>query len=105
MSRNSERSAEREEREAMRWIVTGLVALGLATTALADGAAVFKAKCAVCHGQDGQGGAMYKKSIRGEEEPEVIQMVKKGKGKMPAVKGISDEDASAVAKYVAGLKK
>ncbi len=88
----------------MNRIVVALLMIAAATTAYADGAATFKAKCAMCHGQDGQGGAMYKKSIQGEKEAEVLKMIKEGKGKMKPVQ-ISDDDAQAVAKFVAGLKK
>ncbi|MBI5562009.1 MAG: cytochrome c [Deltaproteobacteria bacterium] len=44
-----------------RLIAVGVVALAVAFTGsafAADGAATFKAKCAACHGADGQGTAM-----------------------------------------------
>jgi len=88
----------------MKRIATAVLAAALATSARADGAATFKAKCAVCHGQDANGGAMYKKSIRGEEEAEVLKMIKDGKGKMKPVQ-LEAADAQAVAKYLNGLKK
>ncbi len=88
----------------MNRIVVALMMISAATTAYAEGAATFKAKCAMCHGQEGQGGAVYKKSIRGEKEAEVLKIVKEGKGKMKPV-NIPDDDAQAVAKFVAGLKK
>jgi mono/diheme cytochrome c family protein len=88
----------------MKRIVTALIGIGFATFALADGAATFKAKCAACHGQEGVGGVLYKKSIQGEGEAEVAKMIKEGKGKMKPVQ-LDPADAQAVAKYVAGLKK
>ena len=78
--------------------------IAASTFANADGAATYKAKCALCHGQEGQGGAMHKKSIQGEKEAVVLKMIKEGKGKMKPVQ-LSDDDAKAVAKFVAALKK
>ncbi len=88
----------------MKRIATALLVAALATFARADGAATFKAKCAVCHGQDANGGVMYKKSIRGEEQAEILKMIKDGKGKMKPVP-LEPGDATDVAKYLNGLKK
>lgn len=44
-----------------RFILMGVLALGMAvsgTAIAADGAGIYKAKCAPCHGPDGQGTAM-----------------------------------------------
>jgi cytochrome c6 len=81
----------------------------------ADGAATFKAKCAMCHGADGSASTGMGKSmgLKPLGSPEVQKMsdadmsalVANGKGKMPAFKGkLSDEDISAVVKYVKTLK-
>ncbi|HVP67112.1 MAG TPA: cytochrome c [Anaeromyxobacteraceae bacterium] len=88
----------------MKRAAAALVAILAASLARADGAATFKAKCAMCHGQDANGGAMFKQSIRGLPEAEVLKMVQNGKGKMKAVQ-LEAADAQAVAKYVSGLKK
>jgi mono/diheme cytochrome c family protein len=87
----------------MKRIATGLFLLAFATAALADGAATFKAKCAVCHGAEGAGGRIVPKSIKGVAEAKVLEMIKKGGGKMKPVT-LSDADAQAVAKYVSALK-
>jgi mono/diheme cytochrome c family protein len=87
----------------MKRTMTALFVLSIATAALADGAAVFKAKCAVCHGADGVGGRIVPRSIKGTAEAKVLDMIKKGGGKMKPVT-LPDADAAAVAKYVAGLK-
>jgi len=81
-----------------------VVVAAFATLARADGADTYKAKCAMCHGADANGGAMYKKPIRGLAEADVLKMIKEGKGKMKPVQ-LSDDDAKAVAKFVAALKK
>jgi mono/diheme cytochrome c family protein len=87
----------------MKRIVTALAVLAFATAALADGAATFKARCAVCHGAEGAGGKIVPKAIKGTAEAKVLEMITKGGGKMKPVT-LAPADAAAVAKYVAGLK-
>lgn len=44
-----------------RLVGLGVIALAVAfagTAVAADGAAIFKSKCAMCHGQNGEGGTM-----------------------------------------------
>jgi mono/diheme cytochrome c family protein len=85
----------------MKRILVAVFVLAFAGAARADGAATFAAKCKMCHGADGAGGAMFKGSIKGLPEAQVLKTIKEGKGKM---KAIQIDDAAAVAKYVAGLK-
>jgi mono/diheme cytochrome c family protein len=75
--------------------------LAFATVAQADGAATFASKCKMCHGADGAGGAIFKGSIKGLPEAQVLKAIQDGKGKM---KPVQIDDAPAVAKYVSGLK-
>jgi mono/diheme cytochrome c family protein len=81
----------------------------------ADGAATFKAKCAMCHGADGSASTGMGKSmgLKPLSSPDVQKMsdadltglIANGKGKMPAFKGkLSDDEISAVVKYVKTLK-
>jgi len=93
-----------------------IASLALAGSAYAaDGAAIFKAKCAMCHGADGSASTGMGKSmgLKPLGSPEVQKMsdadltalVTNGKGKMPASKGkLSDDEISAVVKYVHTLK-
>ncbi len=87
----------------MKRIVTTLAALAFASTALAadTGAETYAKKCAACHGKDGSGGGMYKESIKGKPEADVLKVIKEGKGKM---KPVAIDDAADVAKYVSGMK-
>jgi mono/diheme cytochrome c family protein len=79
----------------------------------ADGAATFKAKCAMCHGADGtkENPGMGVKSLAGadiqkQSDADLTATVTKGKGKMPAYAGkLSDEDIKAVVAFVHTLKK
>ena len=60
----------------------------------ADAAAVFKAKCAACHGQDGKGETpagrglkirdLGSAEVQGQSDDVLFGIVSKGKGKMPA---------------------
>ncbi len=85
----------------MKRFVIALLAIAFASTALADGAETYSKKCAMCHGKDASGGGMYKQSIRGKPEADVLKVIKDGKGKM---KPVAIDDAQDVAKYVSGLK-
>jgi len=85
----------------MKHALLAVLLVSIAGAASADPAATFKAKCAMCHGPDGAGGAMHKASIKGTKEAAVLAAVNDGKGKMKPVK---IDDAAAVAKWVAGLK-
>lgn len=87
----------------MKRIVTALLLVAFATAAHADGAETFKKRCAICHGQEGSGGKIMPRAIKGTPEAKVLEMIKKGAGKMKPVT-LSDEDAAAVAKYVSALK-
>jgi mono/diheme cytochrome c family protein len=74
----------------------------------ADGAAVYKAKCAMCHGADGAKPAP--KGINGPDTQAkgaagLNTIITKGSGKMPAYEGkLSPEEISAVTDYVLTLK-
>jgi mono/diheme cytochrome c family protein len=85
----------------MKRIAAAVLVLAFATAARADGAATFAAKCKMCHGADGASGAMFKGSIRGIKEADVLKTINEGKGKMKPVK---IDDAADVARYVSGLK-
>jgi mono/diheme cytochrome c family protein len=86
------------------------LAVSLATPAFAaDGAATYKAKCAACHGPEGQGkvGPAVKGSTLTADQ--ITDLLVKGNDakKVPhkkAVAGVSAEDAKAIADYVKTLK-
>ena len=95
-------------------LVASLV-LASSAFAAADAAAVFKAKCAMCHGANGSASTGMGKSmgLKPLSNPEVQKMsdadltalVTNGKGKMPANKGkLSDDEIGAVVQYVKTLK-
>jgi len=80
-----------------------LLAMIIAVPAFADGAAVYKAKCASCHGADGSGQTPVGKSLKirdlrsaevqKQTDVELTKIIAGGKGKMPAYgKQLSNAD-------------
>ena len=91
-------------------------AMVFSTWSLADGAADYKAKCAMCHGPDGKGDtAMGKKfglkdmgsaEVQGKSDADLTAIVTNGKDKMPAYKGkLTDAQIADVVKYIRTMKK
>jgi mono/diheme cytochrome c family protein len=84
--------------------------------AAADGAATYKAKCAMCHGADGKADTPVGKKMGAHDfaspevqkmtDAELIAITAKGKGKMPAYeKKLSDAEIKDVIAYVRQLVK
>lgn len=75
----------------------------------ADGAATYKAKCAACHGPEGQGKigpALKGASLTADQITDLLTKgddAKKAPHKK-AISGVTPEDAKAVADYVKSLK-
>jgi mono/diheme cytochrome c family protein len=74
-----------------------------------DGAAIYKSKCAACHGAGGEGkvGPALKGTSLSEDD--VIAMITKGNDAKKAphkkpIAGLTDAQAKAVATYVKSLK-
>ena len=90
-----------------------LLAVALPMAAFADGAALYKTKCAPCHGADGSGQTPVGKNlkVRDLRSPEVqklsdadiTKVLSAGKGKMPASKLTADE-MKAVIGFIRTLK-
>jgi cytochrome c6 len=81
----------------------------------ADGAAVYKAKCAACHSLDGSGSSpMGKKlgvrdlgsaDVQKQSDEQLTAVTVDGKGKMPAFKGkLSNDEIAAVVKHIRTFK-
>jgi len=89
-----------------------LLAVSLASWAVDDGAALYKKKCAGCHGPNGEGKpAMKAPTLKGTslEADQIAEHITKGESgsKAPHNKGIaglSDEQAKALAEWVKSLK-
>lgn len=86
------------------------LSVSLASPAFAqDGGATYKAKCAVCHGPNGEGKvgpALKGTSLTADQ---IVDLLTKGNDakKAPhkkAISGVADADAKAVADFVKSLK-
>ncbi|HXW57225.1 MAG TPA: cytochrome c [Candidatus Cybelea sp.] len=81
-----------------------------------DGAALFKSKCASCHGPSGKGDTPVGKALKlrdlGSEDvqkqsdPELTEITANGKGKMPAYKDkLTGEQIQQLVAFMRTLKK
>lgn len=81
-----------------------------------DAAAIYKAKCAMCHAANGSGDTptgktMKVRDLRSEEvqkmkDEDLEKVIESGKGKMPAYKSkLSDAEIDALVKYIRDLAK
>jgi len=98
-------------------IASLIIALSLAPAAFAaDGAAVYKAKCATCHGVDGKGdSAMGKKmglrdlgsaEVQKQTDRQLHDIAANGKAKMPADKTkMSEDDINALVAHMRTFAK
>ena len=95
--------------------LTGILFLTAGAFA-ADGAAVYKAKCASCHGQTGAGDTGIGKSLKlrdfstadvqKQSDADLTTVISKGKGKMPAYDGkLTADEIKAVVATIRTFKK
>jgi len=81
-----------------------------------DGPAIYKAKCAMCHGPDGAGQTPMGKNLKlrslgaadvqKQTDADLTKVIADGKGKMPAYKGkLTPADIDAVLDFIRTMKK
>ena len=81
-----------------------------------DGAALYKSKCALCHGPDGAGQTPMGKNLKlrdlrsadvqKQTDAELVKWIADGKGKMPAYKSkMSAEEINTLVAFIRTLKK
>lgn len=95
-------------------VLAAAVSLAGAMCFAQDGAATYKAKCAMCHGPTGTPSAGMAKamgmkpvsdpSMQALTVAQISATVKNGKGKMKPIAGLTDAQVSAVAAYFKSLK-
>lgn len=105
-------------KQSLQIAVLGLLSLSLAAPAIAQqpGAAIYKAKCAMCHGPDGAGNtpvgrAMRLRSLKSPEDvkasdADLFKDTKSGVGKMQGYAGkLTDAQITDVVAYIRTLQK
>jgi cytochrome c6 len=79
-----------------------------------DASALFKSKCATCHGADGTGSAMGKKmgaqdftspDVQKMSDAELTDIITNGKNKMPKYGSLKPEELKGLVAYIRTLKK
>ena len=82
----------------------------------ADGTALFKAKCAMCHGPDGSGQTpmgrklnvrdLRSAEVQKQSDADLTQLIGRGKGKMPAFgKSLSEDQIKSLVAHIRELGK
>jgi mono/diheme cytochrome c family protein len=110
--------------KALQLSLAGLLSLSVvvstpnsvqAQAAQTDGAGLFKAKCAMCHGADGTGKTpmgqklnirdLRSAEVQKQSDAEMSQAIAQGKGKMPAFKALSSGEVKLLAAHIRELGK
>ncbi len=105
----------------VRGLMLAVMAVGLAlcigSTPLAaqDAAALYKGKCATCHGADGKGNSPVGKSLGVHDlgspevqkltDAELTAIITGGRKKMPAYKTLKEADVKGLVAYIRDLGK
>jgi cytochrome c6 len=96
--------------------ITTILLLTAVTAVAEDGAAIYKAKCASCHGADGTGQTAVGKAmklrdlgsadVQKQSDADLYKITSDGKGKMPPYKAkLTDAEIKAVVTYMRTFKK
>jgi len=96
--------------------VVGFLLLSPSARSADDAAALYKTKCAACHGADGSGNTPMGKAfklrdlasdeVQAQTDAQLMAITADGKGKMPAYKGkLADEQIKELVGYIRTLKK
>jgi len=73
-----------------------------------NGEALYKSKCAMCHGADGSkisAHNLQSADVQKLSDADLSGIITNGKGKMPAMKSLKPEEVSGIVAYVRTLKK
>ena len=103
------------QRLRMASVILMAASIAAPVFAQSDAAAIYKTKCAMCHGADGKGDTPVgkKMGVRDFHSPEVAKesdqqlfdITSAGKAKMPSYKGkLTDDEIKGLVKYIRSLK-
>jgi len=103
------------KRVLLWFLLSGLLVSVNCVADSTDGAALFKSKCAMCHGPDGAANTTMGKNlgIKSYKSPDVQKQsdadlkntIVNGKAKMPSYKTLTPEQVDALVKYIRELGK
>ena len=95
-------------------LMAAVVAMAAGSCFAQDGAALYKTKCAMCHGPSGSPSTSMAKmmhikpvtdpSMKALSVAQIETAIKGGKGRMRAMSGLTDPQIKAVAAYFKTLK-
>jgi cytochrome c6 len=96
-------------------LLAGMNFLSAQTRAADTAEATFKAKCAMCHGQDGKGETATGKAVKVKDfsseevqkmsDADLTDAISKGKGKMPAYKTLTPDQVKDLVGYIRAFGK
>ncbi len=106
----------RRVRISMSFVLIALALTWSVPMFAADSAALYKSKCAACHGADGTGNTPVGKTLKvkslaspevqKQTDAELEKTISDGKGKMPAFASkLSADELKAVVECIRGFKK
>jgi mono/diheme cytochrome c family protein len=89
--------------------------LGIALGSAQETVGIYQTKCGVCHGADGRGKTpagqklgvrdFHSPEVARESDPEMFEITKHGKNKMPKYDGkLTDDQIKGLIKYIRSLK-
>jgi mono/diheme cytochrome c family protein len=93
-----------------------VVSAGLSWAGAPEGKEIYTAKCAPCHGANGEGKAaiakmfnvtqapLASKEVQAKSDDQLKQVILKGQGKMKPVAGVTEKQAADVVAFVRTLK-
>jgi mono/diheme cytochrome c family protein len=96
------------------WLAS-MLAIPMLVAAQDSPADIFKAKCAMCHGPEGNASTSMAKNmglkpltdpgVKKMSDADLTALITNGKGKMPAMKGkLTDDQIGSLTKYIHSLK-
>jgi mono/diheme cytochrome c family protein len=100
----------------MKPLTLAILSAGLLLAGVPEGKELYTAKCAPCHGPNGEGKAaiakmfnvtlpaLASKDVQSKSDADLKKVITTGKGKMKPVAGITDSQASDVVAYIRTLK-
>lgn len=95
--------------------ILAVMAIGCSALMAQSGEALYKQRCAGCHGSDGKAETTMGKSmhipsfaspdVQKESDADLTNIIEKGKGRMPAYKTLKPDEVQSLVAYIRTLGK